>query len=67
MFGRKKRRLGLPRSAPAAAVIDAVARASGRDPREVEQLLYGPPPTDDTGLSILALDLDHLESEVHES
>lgn len=60
-------RLGLPRSAAAPAVIDAVARASGRDPREVERLLYGPPPTDDPGLTALALELDHLESEVHES
>jgi len=28
-------------------------------------VLYGPPPTDDSGLLKLAHDLDHLESEVH--
>ena len=59
-------RLGLPRSATAESVIDAIARASGRRPEDVGRLLYGPPPTDDTGLSTLALELDHLESEVHE-
>lgn len=58
-------RLGLPRSAAAPAVIEAVARASGRPGTAVEQLLYGPPPTDDAGLARLARDLDHLESEVH--
>ncbi|MBO9555520.1 DUF4350 domain-containing protein [Cellulomonas sp.] len=58
-------RLGLPRSAGAVPLVDAVARATGRDPRSVEHLLYGPPPRDDAGLARLALDLDHLESEVH--
>lgn len=62
---RTAQRLGLPRSTPAPALVDAVARASGRPAREVEQLLYGPPPTDDTGLHRLADDLHHLESEVH--
>lgn len=58
-------RLGLPRSAPAAALVDAVARASGRPAAAVESLLYGPPPTDDRGLVWLAQELDRLESEVH--
>jgi hypothetical protein len=58
-------RLGLPRSADAAATIDAVARASGRPAPEVAALLYGPPPTDDRSLAALADELDHLESEVH--
>ncbi len=62
---RSAARLGLPRSAPAPAVIDAVARAASRAPQDVEALLYGPPPTDDRGLARLARDLDHLESEVH--
>ena len=56
---------GLPRSAPAPLVVDAIARAAGRRPADVEALLYGPPPTDDRGLAQLARDLDHLESEVH--
>lgn len=60
-------RLGLPRSAPPQVVIDALARASGRSPGQIEALLYGPPPTDDHGLAQLARDLDHLESEVHRS
>jgi hypothetical protein len=58
-------RLGLPRSAPAAELIDAAARASGRPAAAVEYLLYGPPPTDDRGLVWLARELDRLESEVH--
>ena len=60
-------RLGLPRSAAPQVVIDALARASGRRPEQIEALLYGPPPTDDDGLAQLARDLDHLESEVHRS
>ncbi|WP_456788019.1 DUF4350 domain-containing protein [Cellulomonas sp. P5_C5] len=62
---RSATRLGLPRSAPAPLVVDAISRASGRRPADVESLLYGPPPTDDRGLARLARDLDHLESEVH--
>ena len=62
---RSAARLGLPRSAPAPLVVDAVARATSRRPADVEALLYGPPPTDDRGLAALACDLDHLESEVH--
>ena len=60
-------RLGLPRSAAPQVVVDALARASGRPPEQIEALLYGPPPTDDDGLAQLARDLDHLESEVHRS
>ncbi len=58
-------RLGLPRSAPAAELVDAVARASDRPAAVVTSLLYGPPPTDDRGLVWLAQELDRLESEVH--
>ena len=54
-----------PASAAAPLVVDAIARATGRRPADVEALLYGPPPTDDRGLARLARDLDHLESEVH--
>lgn len=58
-------RLGLPRAAGAAEVIDAAVRATGRPREQVAGLLYGPPPTDDTGLTVLARLLDQLESEVH--
>ncbi len=58
-------RLGLPRTAGATDVIDAVARATGRGIDEISGLLYGPPPTDDGGLLQLARQLDQLESEVH--
>lgn len=62
---RVAQRLGLPRSAPAPVLVDALARATGRTAKDVEHLLYGPPPTDDAGLLRLADDLHHLESEVH--
>ncbi|GGC11551.1 DUF4350 domain-containing protein [Cellulomonas carbonis] len=58
-------RLGLPRSAGATDVVDAVARATRRPAEQVTALLYGPPPTDDAGLLRLARQLDELESEVH--
>jgi hypothetical protein len=64
---RIARRLGLPRSADAAAVTDAVVRASGRPAAEVADLLYGPPPADDAALTALARRLDTLESEVYRS
>lgn len=62
---RTAARLGLPHSAGAAAVIDALARATGRSTEQVAGLLYGPPPTDDAALLQLARQLDELESEVH--
>ncbi|ADG75225.1 conserved hypothetical protein [Cellulomonas flavigena DSM 20109] len=62
---RVAHRLGLPRSADAPTLVDAVARATGRSAGDVETLVYGPPPTDDAGLVRLADDLHHLESEVH--
>lgn len=62
---RCARRLGLPRSAGRATVVDAVAAATGRPSTVVDGLLYGLPPTDDLSLARLAAELDHLESEVH--
>ncbi|GEA88632.1 DUF4350 domain-containing protein [Cellulomonas cellasea] len=64
---RCAQRLGLPRSAGAHAVIDALAQATRRPADEVAGLLYGPPPKDDAGLAQLARRLDELESEVHRS
>lgn len=58
-------RLGLPRSADAPTVIEALASASGRPTHEVAALLYGPPPSDDAELLALSRALDQLESEVH--
>ena len=62
---RAAARLGLPRAAGAVDVIDALTRATGRDTEQVTGLRYGPPPTDDAGLLLLARQLDELESEVH--
>lgn len=62
---RMAQRLGVPRSAGADAVVDAVARASHRPAQQVGALLYGPPPSSDVELTRLATDLDQLESEVH--
>jgi hypothetical protein len=62
---RMARALGVPRSADAAALTDAVARATGWEAGDVSNLLYGPPPADDGGLLSLSTMLDALESEVH--
>jgi hypothetical protein len=64
---RAARRLGLPRSADATSVVDAVTRATGRPTTNVTDLLYGPPPADDDALAALARRLDTLESEVYRS
>ncbi|MGN0111297.1 MAG: DUF4350 domain-containing protein [Cellulosimicrobium funkei] len=64
---RLAHRLGLPRSADAPTVVDAVARATGRPGDQVAQLLYGPPPADDAALLELARHLDRIESEVYHS
>ncbi|QAY68871.1 DUF4350 domain-containing protein [Xylanimonas protaetiae] len=58
-------RLGVPRSAGPATLVDTLARATDRDPQAVHDLLYGPSPADDAALSALAERLDQLESEVH--
>ncbi|MFC8922734.1 DUF4350 domain-containing protein [Cellulosimicrobium sp. NPDC057127] len=60
-------RLGLPRSADAASLVDAVARATDRPTDHVAHLLYGPPPSDDAALLELARHLDQIESEVYHS
>ena len=65
MARRAAARLGLPPSAGATDVIDALARATGYSTEQVAGLLYGPPPIDDAGLLQLARQLDKLESEVH--
>ncbi len=62
---RCARRLGLPPSASPEHLVGALARATGRDEHTIGALLYGPPPTDDSGLRSLTHHLDELESEVH--
>lgn len=57
----------LPRDADPPAVVTAVAGRTGRDPVEVERLLYGAAPADDAALVRLADELDALEKEVRRS
>lgn len=57
-------RIGLPSHAGPDQVIESLARASGRPPQAISDVLYGPPPTDDAGLTALTQALDTLESEV---
>ncbi|PFG40629.1 uncharacterized protein DUF4350 [Georgenia soli] len=64
---RMARALGVPRSADAATLTNAVVRATGWEAGDVSDVLYGPPPTDDGGLLALSTMLDALESEVHRS
>ncbi|MBN2176658.1 MAG: DUF4350 domain-containing protein [Demequinaceae bacterium] len=61
---RMGRRLGVPRSAEPPALIAAVSRASNREAAAVERLLYGPPPTTEPDMMVLAKELDTLEREV---
>ncbi|WP_084100933.1 DUF4350 domain-containing protein [Demequina sp. NBRC 110051] len=58
-------RLGVPRTAGADALVDAICRATGRNRADVTDLLYGPPPASDADLMTLTTELDRLESEVH--
>jgi hypothetical protein len=58
-------RLGLPRGAGATEVVEAVAARTGRTPMAVHEVLYGPPPPDDSALVRLADALDHLEREIN--
>jgi hypothetical protein len=60
-------RLGLISGAGSTAVVDAVARRTGRASAEVSALLYGAPPADDAALVQLADALDALEREVRRS
>lgn len=55
---RLVRRLGLPASADAATVVEAVHDRTGRDPAALGVLLAGSAPGDDTALVRLADDLD---------
>lgn len=58
-------RVGLPRSASAVDLIDALARATGHPNDHIAGLLYGPPPTNDIEFVRLSAALDQLENEVY--
>ncbi len=60
-------RLGLTSAAGPHAVIDAVARRTGRAAADVGALLYGAPPVDDAALVRLADAVDAVEREVRRS
>ncbi|WP_061962788.1 DUF4350 domain-containing protein [Demequina aurantiaca] len=62
---RMGQRLGVPRAAGKAGLLEAIARATGRASGDVESLLYGPPPANETAMMHLVERLDQLESEVH--
>jgi hypothetical protein len=59
---RVVRRLGLGLDPSPPAVVDGTARRTGRDPAEVEALLYGAAPADDAALVRLADDLRSLST-----
>lgn len=61
---RLGRSLGVPVTATAATLVDAVGSAARRPPEEVGALLYGAEPGDDTALVQLARALEALEEEV---
>ena len=61
---RLGRRLGVPTSVDSAALVDAVASATGLPAHAVRDLLDGPTPSDARALTDLAVQLDRLESEV---
>ena len=64
LVARVAGRVGLPSHAGPDEVVETLARASGRSQQAITDVLYGPPPTDDAGLTALTHALDTLESEV---
>lgn len=54
-------------AAPASAVVAATAQRSGMHPESLQHLLFGPPPSSDTGLLHLARALDDIERQVSRS
>lgn len=57
-------RLGVPRQAATDTVVEAVARATGRDTVDLRRLLDGPAPDTDQALVLLAEQLADLEENV---
>ncbi|MEO6205953.1 MAG: DUF4350 domain-containing protein [Mycobacteriales bacterium] len=64
---RLARRLGLARDSARTALVDAVATRTGRPAHDVDGLLYGAEPGEDSALVQLADDLDTLDREVADS
>jgi len=63
--GRLAARLRMPSHADLRGLVEGVARATGRHPAEVHDVLAARPVPDDTALTRLARDLATLEKEVH--
>lgn len=57
-------RLGLPPAASSSALVEAVARATGRTSDDVRDLLHGPAPQNDNDLVLLAEQLAQLEEDL---
>lgn len=62
---RLARFLGLSPSVSDAALVEAVATATGDDPLAVQHLLLGPPAPDEATMTRIAQDLSALERKVH--
>lgn len=58
-------RLGVAASSHSQPFISAVALASGKSESEIHDLFYGPAPTNDLELTVLAQNLATLESEIN--
>ncbi|MCA1823463.1 MAG: hypothetical protein LC640_04215 [Frankia sp.] len=65
-FANWQTRLGLARTAPAAATIGAAAERARAAPSVVQDLLYGPDPASDAALVALAAALDDLDRRVRD-
>ena len=56
--------LGLPSGCSQQSLVEEVARAGGRDPLEVDRLLFGPMPEDERSMTSIAQDLSTIERQV---
>jgi hypothetical protein len=59
--------LRLGADAPPSVIVEATARRTGRSGTDIESVVFGPPPVNDTALIRLAHDLDALEQSVRRS
>ncbi|WP_186526301.1 DUF4350 domain-containing protein [Leekyejoonella antrihumi] len=56
--------LQLPHGCPPQTLVQAAARSSGREPGEVDRLLFGPMPEDEVSMTSIAQDLSSIERQV---